>query len=514
MTAVATAATPSRVRTGWVPPVLVILIAFATAQWAAVPYVVGVFHDDGVYALLARSIASGQGFHHSHLPGAPAATHYPPLYPLFLAGVWRLAPVFPDNLPVLLAVNSILVGVAAWGCWRFAVTRLAWAQAIAVAGALAATLAVPVFALAGALLSEPLFLALLWPGLLLSERAVDSPRRWLAALTGAYIGALMLVRTHALALLLALLFMLALRKRWRELLVAGCTAALVELPWLVWTRQATPRVAAPLEGAYGSYVAWIAAGFRDGGLPFVLGTIQVNAAECWLLLQDRIASGLPAPLQLLTLGALLAALGIGAWSCARRAPVTLAFLALYVGIVLVFPYTPWRYVWIVWPLVALMVMEGVRRAWGAEAWRKAVVGVAGAVLVFAFLRTQLHDFATRAWRVPARQAGAQIRPVVAWVRANTSEQDVVLAEGEQVIALYAGRLAAPPVTVTALEYLQPPHTADEVVRLTHMLRAVPARYVVLLASPTVAAANALAGRHPGLRPLAALSTGVVYEVVP
>ena len=125
MTAVATATAPSRVRTGWVPPVLVILIAFATAQWAAVPYVVGVFHDDGVYALLARSLASGQGFHHSHLPGAPAATHYPPLYPIFLAVAWRLAPVFPDNLPALIAVNSMLVGVAAWGFWRFAATRLA-----------------------------------------------------------------------------------------------------------------------------------------------------------------------------------------------------------------------------------------------------------------------------------------------------------------------------------------------------------------------------------------------------
>ena len=514
MTAVAIAATPSRVRTGWVPPALVIIIAFAVAQWAAVPYVVGVFHDDGVYALLARSIANGQGFHHGHLPGAPAATHYPPLYPLFLAAAWRLAPDFPDNVPFLLGVNSVLVGVAAYGWWRLATNRLAWTPGVATTGALAATLAVPVLALAGALLSEPLFLALLWPALLLTERAANAPDRRLVAAAGAYIGALMLVRTHALALLLALLLMLALRTRWRDLLVAGCAAALVQLPWLLWTRQATPRVAAPLEGAYGSYLAWMAAGVRDGGSRFVLGTIRVNAAECWLLLQDRVASGLPALVQFLTLGVLLAALGMGAWSCVKRAPVTIAFLALYLGIVLVFPYTPWRYVWIVWPLVALMAMEGVRRAWGAEPWRRALVGAAGALVVFAFLRTQLHDFATRAWRVPARQAGAQILPVVGWVRANTSERDVVLAEGEQVIALYAGRQAAPPVTVTALEYLQPPRTADEVVRLTDMLHAVPAKYVVLLASPTVQAANALAGRHPGLRPLASLSTGVVYEVVP
>ena len=85
MTAVAIAATPSRARTGWMLPTLVILVVTGIAQWAAAPYTVGVFHDDGVYALLARSIASGEGFHHSHLAGAPAATHYPPLYPLLLA---------------------------------------------------------------------------------------------------------------------------------------------------------------------------------------------------------------------------------------------------------------------------------------------------------------------------------------------------------------------------------------------------------------------------------------------
>ena len=519
MTAVAIAATPSRVRTGWVVPALVVITAVAVARWATVPYLVGVFHDDGVYALLARSIASGQGFHYGHLPGAPAATHYPPLYPLVLAALWRVSPTFPDNVPALLGLNAVLVGAAALGWWRFATMRLVWPSGSAAAAALAATLAMPVLALAGALLSEPLFLALLWPTLLLSEHVADRAdgARSLDVSTvgaGALIGALMLVRTHAVALLLALLLALAMRRRWRTALIVGATATLVQLPWLIWTVSATPRVVAQLEGAYGSYAGWFVTGVRDAGIPFVTGTARVNALECWLLLQDRFASGLPAPLPQLTLAIAIVALSVGAWSLGRRAAVTIAFLSIYFAIVLVWPYTPWRFAWAVWPLVALLVMEGVRVSWvRAGRWR-AAVAIGAFVPALAFLRTELHAYATRGWRVPARQASAQIIPVVTWVRAHAGVDDVVLTEGEPVVALYTGRKAAPPVAFTAREFLAPPSRVEGEARLSAMLTAVQARYVILLAAPMVRSANALAGRHPGLRPIAAVSTGVAYEVVP
>ncbi|MEO8624337.1 MAG: hypothetical protein ABI625_24865, partial [bacterium] len=108
----------------------------------------------------------------------------------------------------------------------------------------------------------------------------------------------------------------------------------------------------------------------------------------------------------------------------------------------------------------------------------------------------------------------QIAPVIAWVRTHTSKDDVVLSEGEQVIALYTGRQVAPPISSTALEYLVPSPPSGNAARLTAMLAAVPARYVVLLAAPMVEAAASMATGHPGLRPLESLSTGVVYEVVP
>ncbi|MEO7856760.1 MAG: hypothetical protein ABIU76_07085, partial [Gemmatimonadaceae bacterium] len=214
MTAVALEDAVVRVRTRALLIVMVAVVPMLVAWWASVPYVVGVWHDDGVYALLGRAIATGEGFHYTHLPGAPAATHYPPAYPLMLAAVWRLAPSFPDNISAFLVLNALLASVAALGAYRFTRLRLAWRDEAAAAFAVSAMLATPALALSGAVLSESLFLAALWPVLHLADDVVDGPgdvRR--ALMAGASIGALMLVRTHAVAALIALAVVLVARRQ-------------------------------------------------------------------------------------------------------------------------------------------------------------------------------------------------------------------------------------------------------------------------------------------------------------
>ena len=516
MTVGAIAAPASRVGAlRWVVPVLVAIVAIWVAEWAAATYVVGVFHDDGVYVLLARAIASGHGFHYTQLPGAPAATHYPPLYPLVLATAWRIAPDFPHNLHTLLALNSLFVGAAAVGWWRFATTRLGWSSAVSGTGALIASLAWPTLALSGALLSELLFLALLWPALLLCEHEVDdSPRQppWRAGLA---IGALMLVRTHALALFVAVVIVLGWHRRWRDAAWVGAVAGTVQLPWLLWAHAAAPHVAPPLDGAYGSYLGWYRTGLLEGGAPFLLATARANVAECWLLLLDQFSLGLPEPVGVVTATIALVAIVLGGVSIARRAHVTVAFLVVYVAILLAWPYAPWRFLWAVWPVVMLFALEGIR--WGyvaAGKWR-IVPALVAVVPALAFVRTELHAYATRGWRAPARQASAQIAPALAWVRSHTTPADVLLGEGEPVLSLYAARTAAPPMSFTAREYLSPPDASEGRARLRAMLVAVPARYVLSLLPATQQAARAMAMTRPGLREVARIpgSPAVVFEVV-
>src|SRR5260221_3554784 len=76
-------------------------------------YAVGVFHDDAMYVILARSIATGQGYRYLNLPGTPVASHFPPGYPLLLALLWRVAPAFPHHVPLFQAGNALLVAAPA-----------------------------------------------------------------------------------------------------------------------------------------------------------------------------------------------------------------------------------------------------------------------------------------------------------------------------------------------------------------------------------------------------------------
>src|SRR3954471_19102780 len=65
----------------------------------------GDYHDDGIYFVCAKSLAAGE-YRIESLPGAPAQTKYPPLYPLLLSLAWRINPAFPENLRI-----------AAWLSW-------------------------------------------------------------------------------------------------------------------------------------------------------------------------------------------------------------------------------------------------------------------------------------------------------------------------------------------------------------------------------------------------------------
>ena len=144
---------------------LAALAALAAGLVALSPAPVGVFWDDGVYVITAKALASGLGYRYIHLPGAPAATHYPPLWPAVLSIVWRLAPSFPDNVRIMKLLNPLFLGVGAAGATTLAM-RAARAPAWLAALVAASTIAVaPMLLLSAVLMSEPLCLALSAPAL-------------------------------------------------------------------------------------------------------------------------------------------------------------------------------------------------------------------------------------------------------------------------------------------------------------------------------------------------------------
>ena len=155
----------------WIALTIAIALTLAAALVAIDPLPIGVFYDDAQYLILAKALASGDGYRFVNLPGAPAATHFPPGYPLLLALLWKISPRFPENVALFKLANALLLAVLAAGTFRFARRGLGLPSAVALVATLAGTTAIPTLVLSSSVMSEPLFLAVLIPLLARSTNA-------------------------------------------------------------------------------------------------------------------------------------------------------------------------------------------------------------------------------------------------------------------------------------------------------------------------------------------------------
>src|SRR5215813_1053102 len=97
---------PSKLRR-WAP---LICVTAATLIFLAIyilrlDQVVGMVVDDAWYVLLAKALATGQGYRIINAPGAQIMPLYPPGFPFLLSFVFRIAPQFPENYWLLKAVS-------------------------------------------------------------------------------------------------------------------------------------------------------------------------------------------------------------------------------------------------------------------------------------------------------------------------------------------------------------------------------------------------------------------------
>ena len=67
---------------------VVAFLAVAKLCWS--PDWFGQFHDDSIYLSSAKALAAGQGYIMPSVPGEPAQTKYPLLYPWLLSLIWSI----------------------------------------------------------------------------------------------------------------------------------------------------------------------------------------------------------------------------------------------------------------------------------------------------------------------------------------------------------------------------------------------------------------------------------------
>jgi hypothetical protein len=318
--------------------------------------------DNSIYLVSAEALAHGDGYRLVNYPNAPASQQYPIGYPFLLSLILRVAPFGKTAVYAarVLTVASTLV----WVELTRRLLRPVLGTWLAAGIALALTISPQVLDLAGQIMSDMPFAAILVGTLVLARRTRDkaSPHRvlWHAAAVGALTGGAMLIRTIGLALVMGLGAEFVLRRRWPALIAFGAAVGVVLAPWLVWT-------AAHRGGTFHSYVDQNAITWRTPLRNFRDLAAHDAPAICFPPFETHGWKTFSRKLHGDWLSAMVGAIAVAAvilgWAILlRRRDAIALVLAPYIGIVLLWWWEPSRFVIPVLPLLVFCAAVGARHA--------------------------------------------------------------------------------------------------------------------------------------------------------
>lgn len=337
------------------------------------PFPAGVWHDDGVYVLLGRALAAGEGLRYTGVAGNPPAPKFPPLYPLTLAGLWA---VLSDVGRVTVAADLLnLAFLAAAGAFfarllhRHLGTSLLWSVGLTVL----AWLPLALWRTAFVPFSEPLFLLFLVLAVTAACRLEERPgdRRALALFILAALAAIH-VRTAGVVVAAAGAGALLLRGRHGAAGVAVAGVGVGVLPWSLWSARAGREIAEPLRDVLGPYGPWLLQQVRSHPEAY-LQALHEQARDLVHRSATLLVPGPPAlepffdDLRWWALVVLVPALVLGVDRLWKRSRTPVLLLGGYLALVWLWPFRDDRLLAPVAPFLILTVAEGFR--WSGEGTR-------------------------------------------------------------------------------------------------------------------------------------------------
>jgi hypothetical protein len=326
--------------------VVFLAVVLVAAAFNPAPHTGG---DNAGYVTLAYSLVHDGSYTELFDPARSPHTKYPPVFPGLLAVLLLVGVRTWSGLKIVAAASTVAAVAATW---LWAERRLDRMAALGVAVAVALSSAVVYYS--HWILSDPTFLAFTFVGLWALERAdgrggggdtgpdgdadpdgdaFSAP--WLAVGVTAAILAYF-TRSAGLPLLVAILGWLALRRRFRALVLSALAVGIPALLW--WLRS---RGVADAQGRYASEF-WLVDPYQPDlgrvGVGGLLGRVVGNAGS---YLTRHIPGGVVGSSGALVaaLGIVLVALAVGGWILAVRrriGPVEL-FFPLYAGLILLWP---------------------------------------------------------------------------------------------------------------------------------------------------------------------------------
>ncbi len=434
------------VKRDWIAAATGAAVLLVCGAYRMSPGITGTYHDDAIYVSTAKALAEGQGYRLIDLPGAPPQTKYPFLYPLVLAVVWKLWPVFPQNVIAMQYLTLLMASVAIGLAYLYLVRFKYCSRRVAfVIGVLCAT-SPDVTYFSTITMAEMPFALLTIVALWRLEVAMAGPLPTRdALLTGAALAAPFLCRELGAAIAAAGLATLALGRR--PFLWVAVGAAAVAAPWIAWSMRAWGVFERDvMSGYYTDYIgAW-------GTLITAAGPIQlitVNLRDLFVNSSTKILSGLVALLAGagIPANALSMALGLSTWGTAAlhagRLRVLPLCLLAYALVITVWPWPPSRFLVPLFPFILVYLTIGLRDLIGYLIPRRAVSRIAIAICAVAIgtnlaLIVQLNAASKRNDYVAS---WTSFEALFQWVKTHTEEQAIVASGLDTMCFLYTNRRA-------------------------------------------------------------------------
>src|SRR5579862_1309737 len=432
----------------WLAVAICLGFAYAVALTAPA---VGVFHDDGVYLVTTKALATSRGYNIVSLPHATPETKYPILFPALLAAVWKITPSFPGNV-IWLKCVPLVAGIIWLGLSFFLLKRETGSGAVAHLLILLAALSPWMLFLSTALLSETVFAAFTTAAVMAVERACGAGRRaaLLVIATAVLASAAFLTRTAGVAVIAAGAMTLGCRVGVKRTLLYLMVCAALCAPWLAW--QSAQRLAAAGVSAFDTvknYETWnVIGGFTWRQKPVIVG---VNLAS--FLVAPGILMGFPARNAGALVAIVLGILVLVGLSCRlRTAWGALEWLVvIYGGMLLLWAWPPTRFLFPLLPAMLFYAYKGAGHVYRWTGLSPRPAGYCLGALAILLAAQSGWSFARSVREVPTHgRVGipnldlddwAETGRLLTWIRQRTPPGAVVMGNIDPLVYLFTERHA-------------------------------------------------------------------------
>jgi len=489
----------------------------------------GLSQDDTLYFSSAQALAEGRGYILPSLPGAPAATKYPILYPWLLSLVWRLNPHFPANLTWAVALTSFFSLAAIFLCYFFCrlPLRLPRLQSLFVTAFFALH---PTFIFYSArLMTDVPFTALTLAFLLSAWQAMgrESPGQpnrqtcsatWLVV-SGLFAALCVAMRLAGIAFVGGMLLALLLRKLWQPaaIFLSSCIPAFAYFIYQSWLRTPSPPPAPFSPNLPGWTQTWLYytsyAAFRRLDSPDLHSTLVLLLNQL-LYLVSSIAGYFVSPLSDANIALwfiatllvfLLFATALGRGFLPRSEGPTPAILFAYILLLAAWDHVEWgRFLlpFLPWMLVGILregraFLANVRGA-GSDMLTKSLYGCAALCAAGLLLATAWNFLITdRRPLAEARRIREATLPEKAeafgWIRAHATPGERVIATEDGLAYFYTGQQSISGTIFAPYDVYDPARLRRDLDHMADAPLALNAKYWVITDQDSLAPLHALGG---------------------